>query len=132
MEDWSKTLIEMMEAVNLVVEEFFTEFTGVVDTMTEEIQQVITVEIDQCLQEIFEPIADLYLELEQIAGGVDLGLGYTVEPNAQTNPACIGCRHYHGQVYSGNLLVCGMHPYGWETQHCPDWQSSDWQNSEPR
>lgn len=36
--------------------------------------------------------------------------------------ACKGCCHYHGQKYGGNLLVCGMHPYGVEEEHCPDWQ----------
>lgn len=125
MEDWSKNLIEAIETVALAVDEFFTELNEVVDTMTEELQQVVTIEIDQRLQEIFEPIADLYLELEQLAGNGDLGFTYTVEPNAQSHPACIGCNHYHGQIYSGNLLVCGMHPYGWETQHCPDWEGSE-------
>ena len=125
MEDWSKNLIEAIETVALAVDEFFTELNEVVDTMTEELQQVVTIEIDQRLQEIFEPIADLYLELEQLAGDGDLGFTYTVEPNAQSHPACIGCNQYHGQIYSGNLLVCGMHPYGWETQHCPDWEGSE-------
>ncbi len=123
--DWSKNLTEVLDTVNSIVDEFFTGVNEVVDIMTEEIQQVITGDIDQCLQEIFEPIADLYLELEQLAIGNELGFTYTVEPNAQNNPACIGCRHYHGQSYSGNLLICGMHPYGWETQHCPDWESSE-------
>lgn len=39
--------------------------------------------------------------------------------------ACRGCCHYHGQVYGGNLLVCGMHPFGVDDQHCSDWQSED-------
>lgn len=38
--------------------------------------------------------------------------------------ACQGCCHYHGQTYGGELLVCGMHPYGVEGEHCPDWQPS--------
>jgi hypothetical protein len=38
--------------------------------------------------------------------------------------ACRGCRHYHGQKYGGNLLVCGMHPYGVAEDHCPDWQET--------
>ncbi len=38
--------------------------------------------------------------------------------------ACEGCDHYHGQTYGGNFLVCGMHPYGVQDEHCPDWQSS--------
>lgn len=36
---------------------------------------------------------------------------------------CRGCRHYHGQVYGGNLLVCAMHPYGIEEEVCSDWEA---------
>jgi hypothetical protein len=36
---------------------------------------------------------------------------------------CQGCCHYHGQYYGGNFLVCGMHPYGVESEHCPDWEA---------
>jgi len=45
-----------------------------------------------------------------------------VTPDQNTYPACQGCRHYHGYVYGGNLFVCGMHPYGWEDENCPDWE----------
>jgi hypothetical protein len=40
------------------------------------------------------------------------------------------CRHYHGQVYGGNLLVCAMHPYGpgEDVDTCPDLDSI-WDNS---
>lgn len=40
-----------------------------------------------------------------------------------TPQACRGCRHYHGRTYNGNFLVCGMHPYGVETETCSDWES---------
>ena len=36
--------------------------------------------------------------------------------------ACQGCQHYHGRMYGGNFFVCGMHPYGMEADHCPDWE----------
>jgi hypothetical protein len=37
---------------------------------------------------------------------------------------CTGCQHYNGQVYGGNLLVCGMYPYGQPegAESCPDRQ----------
>jgi hypothetical protein len=25
-------------------------------------------------------------------------------------------------VYGGNMLVCAMHPYGVEDEHCQDWE----------
>ncbi|MBD1849940.1 hypothetical protein [Leptolyngbya sp. FACHB-711] len=36
--------------------------------------------------------------------------------------ACRGCLHFHGRTYNGNYLVCGMHPYGVETETCSDWE----------
>ncbi|MCL6436764.1 MAG: hypothetical protein K6T90_21640 [Leptolyngbyaceae cyanobacterium HOT.MB2.61] len=42
--------------------------------------------------------------------------------------ACVGCVHYHGVTYGYNretrtTLICGYHPYGWESEgDCPDWQ----------
>jgi len=41
--------------------------------------------------------------------------------------ACIGCSNYHGVTYgttseTRTMLVCGFHPYGWQTEgNCPDW-----------
>ena len=32
---------------------------------------------------------------------------------------CAGCRNFHG----ADKIVCGIHPYGWDDNACPDWQS---------
>ncbi|MBE9221970.1 hypothetical protein IQ215_04590 [Cyanobacterium stanieri LEGE 03274] len=45
-----------------------------------------------------------------------------VNPDHNFHPACMGCKNYHGRRYNGNLLVCGIHPYGWRDENCPDWQ----------
>ncbi|TAD73208.1 MAG: hypothetical protein EA001_16655 [Oscillatoriales cyanobacterium] len=45
-----------------------------------------------------------------------------VLPTPDRHAACIGCQHYHGRLHSGTLLICGMHPFGWETASCPDWE----------
>ncbi|MBD2302860.1 hypothetical protein [Nostoc sp. FACHB-190] len=38
-----------------------------------------------------------------------------------TQPAvCIGCANYHGQDYVEELLICAIHPYGWDGVSCPD------------
>jgi len=35
--------------------------------------------------------------------------------------ACQGCQNYHGEIYNGNRLICGIHPYGWnDGDECPD------------
>jgi hypothetical protein len=47
-----------------------------------------------------------------------------IEPSSNFHGACIGCKYYHGHVYGRNLLVCGMHPYGWHDDNCPDFADS--------
>jgi hypothetical protein len=123
MEDWSKNIFEILESVAYVVDEFFLGVAEMVEVFAEDVQNTVGVEIDQCLQDMFEPIAEIYAELEEIAGETEYTFTYPVEPTPEKHPACVGCSHYHGQVYSGNLFVCAMHPYGWETEDCPDWQS---------
>lgn len=133
MEKWQKEFWDMIETVADEVESFFQEMTEMVDSffelteeITEQVQNTITTELEQYLQEIADPIMEVYWELEDvIVDDVDLGFPYSVEPTCEKNAACIGCRHYHGQVYSGNLLVCGMHPYGWEDKNCPDWEQEE-------
>jgi hypothetical protein len=123
MEEWPKSIVEMMESVANMVDEFFLGVTEMVDVFASEIESTVGVEIDQCLQDMFEPIIELYAELEEMVGETEHAFTYPEEPTLEQHPACIGCRHYHGQVYAGNLFVCAMHPYGWDTQECPDWES---------
>lgn len=64
------------------------------------------------------------LGLEQ---GVDQVVRRTeqmVDPIVNEHRVCIGCRHYHGRAYGGEMLICGMHPYGCEGESCPDWAST--------
>ena len=129
MEKWQKDFFEILETVTDEIDQFFQGVTETVDSffelteeITEQVQNTIVTEIDQYLSELAEPIFEVYWELEEVMGEVDQPLPYPVEPTQQEHPACIGCSHYHGQVYSGNLLVCGMHPYGWEDENCPDWE----------
>ena len=129
MEKWQKDFLEMLDTVADEVERFFLGVTEAVDSLvelseeiSEQVQNTIVVEIDQYLNELTEPIFEVYWELEEVMGVEDQPFPYPVEPTSEKHPACVGCRNYHGQVYSGNLLVCGMHPYGWEGEDCPDWE----------
>ncbi|MEI6445461.1 MAG: hypothetical protein WCO29_20620 [Nostocales cyanobacterium ELA583] len=129
MEKWQKDLIDMIEAVADEVEQFFLGMNDMVDAffeiteeITEEVQSTFVADIDQFLQELTEPILEIYWELEDITEDVDPGFPYEVEATMEKNAACIGCINYHGQVYSGNLLVCAMHPHGWDDENCPDWE----------
>lgn len=132
MEKWQKDFFDVIETVTDEVEKFFLGVTEMVDALyelseeiTEQFQTTIAVELDQYLNELAEPLFDAYWELDEL-GEVDSPFVYIVEPTPEEHPACIDCRHYHGQVYSGNLLVCGMHPYGWEDENCPDWQQEEY------
>jgi len=114
----------MLESVACMVDEFFLEVTEMVEVFADDVQNTVGIDLDQYLQDMFEPIAELYSELEDLVGETEQTYySYPVEPTPETQPACVGCHHYHGQIYSGNLFVCAMHPYGWETEDCPDWES---------
>ncbi|MEA5551011.1 hypothetical protein VB713_08475 [Anabaena cylindrica UHCC 0172] len=131
MEPWQKDVVEIIETVADEVESFFLVMNDMVDSffelteeITEQIHNSIAADIDQYLQELAEPLLEIHWELEDVAEDVDPGFPYAVEPTIEKNAACMGCSNYHGQVYSGNLLVCGMHPHGWDDANCPDWEKS--------
>ena len=134
MEKWQKDLISMIEAVADEVEQFFLGINDMVDAffeiteeVTEEVQSTLAADIDafttlheQFLQDLTEPILGIYWE--DISEDLDPVFTYKVEATLEKNIACIGCSNYHGQVYGGNLLVCGMHPHGSDDGNCPDWE----------
>lgn len=35
---------------------------------------------------------------------------------------CRSCQNYHGQIYGNNLLICAIHPHGWDGENCPDFE----------
>jgi hypothetical protein len=135
MEKWQKDVWEMLQTVaDEVMDRFLLGMTEMVDSffeiteeVTEQFQNTIASEVDQYFQEMAEPLLEAYWELEDIVGddNIESTFPYSVEASLEQNPACIGCRHYHGQAYNGNLLVCGMHPYGWENENCPDWEQEE-------
>lgn len=136
MEDWSKDFFQTLETVTNEVEQFFTEvakdaievmdvFVKLSEEMTEQLQislQVAFDEIEQNWDELVEPQLIIFLTGEELEESIEF---YRVDTPLQRHPVCVGCQHYHGQSYSGNLLVCAMHPYGWEGETCPDWQAGE-------
>jgi hypothetical protein len=141
MEDWSKDFFEVMENAVSEVEHFFSdmsdEFVEMLDVLAklseefaEQVQNNLINEIDGCfndidgyLNEFIEPIIEVCRELDPQFDEIDLSLVTYVDPSPTQQPACRGCRNYHGQVYGGNLLVCAMHPTGVESdESCPDWE----------
>lgn len=141
MEDWSKEFFEVMENAASEVEHFFSdmneEFAEMVDVlvkMSEEFTQQIQnnliddidgyfSEFDGYLNELIEPIIEVYRDFDSNIGDIDSSFVTYVDPSPTQHPACRGCRNYHGQVYGGNLLVCAIHPTGVESESCADWES---------
>lgn len=130
MEEWQKAIFETIESVTDMVDEFFTGVTEIVEVLADEVQSTIGVEIEQYLQDIFDQITEIFDldEDETLSSEWQANFtyftSYPMEPNLEEHPACIGCRNFHGQIYNGNLFVCAMHPYGWEAENCPDWESN--------
>jgi hypothetical protein len=141
MEDWPKEFFKMLETAGQEVDRFVQEVTEEVEEfvdilgkvsldimelseeLTEELHRTIFTEFPQYFEELVDPFFDLYLGLDEFPTDTD-GFVSSVEPTSEKYSVCIGCKNYHGQVYGGNLLVCGMHPYGWEADgDCPDWES---------
>ncbi|WP_373693667.1 hypothetical protein [Limnofasciculus baicalensis] len=127
MEDWSKSIFETLDSFADMVDEFFVEFTEVVEELADEWQNTVGADIEKCLQDIVREFVDFdyfeFFEPEESIGETEQFFTHPDESILQLPSACVGCRHYHGHSYGGNLLVCGMHPYGWDTDNCPDWES---------
>lgn len=128
MEDWQKEFWLMLETATLEVEHFFQDVSQVIEEFVEQVHDGVSTEIEELVEELFVPLIDTYLEQDNLISEnfydeeADLLINPKLEPNFEHHPACIGCRHYHGRLYGGNLLICGMHPYGWDDTSCPDWE----------
>ncbi|MDX2097471.1 MAG: hypothetical protein SFW36_06810 [Leptolyngbyaceae cyanobacterium bins.59] len=131
MDDWSRDIVKFMEDWAIDVEKFFTDlakdaaevvntFTQLSEEIAESFQSAVLVEIDRSFEEWVEPFLEAFTDLDD---GID-PFPYSVPPTLERSPACIGCQNYHGQVYGGTLLICGMHPYGWDGESCPDWEGN--------
>jgi len=132
--DWSNIVFEALETVAADVEQFFTEVAQGIDEVLDacvEASEAAIEQLNYSLPEMeqqisgwVDPILEAYLGFEIAVGDATQPISHTVDPLMNSHPACVGCRHYHGQIYGETMLVCGMHPYGWETEKCPDWRST--------
>ncbi|NJL10735.1 MAG: hypothetical protein HC908_12735 [Calothrix sp. SM1_7_51] len=135
---WEKDISDIVQTVADEVERFFLGMSEIIDIfveitgeITEHVQntivtEIVTTNLDQYLHEFaFDSIPELYWDSDEILADIDPGFPYYMEATQEKNPACIGCRHYHGHVYSGNQLVCGMYPSGIDADSCPDWEAED-------
>jgi hypothetical protein len=131
MDKWQKDFLELVETAIDEVERFFLGVTTTVEALfelsgelSEHLHHTIVTEVEQYLADLNdESDFDPYWDLDDVTDEAEISFPDVVEPSLQQHPACIGCQHYHGQVYGGNLMVCAMHPYGWDDRNCPDWEA---------
>jgi hypothetical protein len=149
MNDWEKDVWAVIDAVTATVEDWVE---GIEQTFTE-VSTALDEEMRAEWQEFWEDwsifwedVTEIFNEFDPDAPNPDdarsprppaqnaaapwlpmdweMGLNPYLPATVEHQPACQGCQHYHGYVYSGQLLVCGMHPYGSEGGSCPDWEAS--------
>lgn len=139
MNDWQKDLSEMLETFANQVEEFFLDvaqdmteaMTGFVEFSEEvsaELNTTFVDEVEAYLTHLVSPILEAYFGVGGAIEEVTQPFTQTVEPMLKQHPACVGCRHFHGQYYGESFLVCGMHPYGMSegVETCPDKEAVNW------
>jgi hypothetical protein len=141
MDDWQKDWWEELEKASLSVEKFFDDINQAVESFSEEvtealielsdqIQDTVVTKVDRYVEDFIDLMTEttvefefnIWEEIENFTGDSEFVNITTETPSENKYPACIGCRHYHGQAYNGQILVCGMHPYGVEDTNCLDWE----------
>jgi hypothetical protein len=78
-----------------------TSFTQEIETPTP-ISEFLNRDLEEFLDSLLRPFVDLSMQ--------DLSVPHN--PVAAPHALCADCENYHGQIYGGTPLVCGMHPYG--------------------
>jgi len=140
MDDWQEQLWKQVEKTAAEMEEFFVDAEKATESFVEEVSENvgslfedfgldIVKEVDSFLENLVDVIVTTTDEIdaafgEDWEGFIDddfTNVSFHT-PSINNNPACINCSNYHGQSYNGNLLVCAMHPEGWDDANCPDWE----------
>lgn len=141
MDEWQKEFSEMLETVTEHVEDFFVEFAheatevvnafvAISEEVSTQLNTIFTDEVEQFVTELVSPVLEAYFGLGGMVEEAAQPMIQTVDPLLKQHLGCIGCRHFHGQMYGNNLLVCGMHPYGIDdgVDTCPDKEMTVWKS----
>ena len=119
MEDWQRELYRQFEQWANEAEQFWTEATQAVLDTIEDVSQLA----DAIAKDFEDSLWEELQQLEDWLGSppADAGFVYRHDRHVEHGTAyyddlmdfrqwrapaaCMDCRHYHGQVYGGNLLV---------------------------
>jgi hypothetical protein len=141
--DWERQIAQVMESLTQQSQKFVLDLSKdieetvdgfvsladeIADTFTEQIQGVLDQEIDPMLDQLIQPLVQWSLDFDREVDRLIFPFRQTFEPTLNQHPVCVGCKNYHGQVYNGQMLVCGMHPFGVNAgiDSCPDKEAIDW------
>lgn len=135
MEDWQREMYRQFEQWADEAEQFWTETTQAMlgtideacqlsDAIAKDLEDIFWDELERLgewLGSPLDPSSDYRYDIH-IEYGFDHDMDLPDFRIWRAPTVCANCRHYHGQVYGGNMLVCGMHPYGpgEEATSCPD------------
>ena len=143
MDDWQQEWWKQLEKTAADMEKFFVDVEEATESFVDEISENVSSFVEQFQSGIIEEVDSIVRDFIDVviatSDEIDSALGEEWEnfadddftdftsvsyhqPSAKSHPACTNCANYHGQSYNGNLLVCGMHPYGWDGDDCPDWE----------
>jgi hypothetical protein len=137
MDNWETELTKFLDSVTETVEQFFDEVGQAVEEAAQDFQTEVLDELEIFLREVIEPFIDIEIDIsvdirtsdgrsfEELFDESDFDFNPKITPSAEFHPACINCQHFHGRIYNGVPLICGMHPHGWEGEDCPDWEADN-------
>jgi hypothetical protein len=126
MEEWQNEIAAVFKDLTALFDGFGRELTELVEEVTTEAQDILNLQWDELKEVITELWQEFELEFEEPAPfNWDIPTPPKPMADPATHPACVGCIYYDGSTFGGNLLVCGMHPYGSSCDTCADWMGED-------
>jgi hypothetical protein len=126
MEEWQNEIAAAFKDLTALFDGFRLELTELVEEVTTEAQDIFNLQWDELKQVLTELWQEIELEFEEPSTiNWDIPIPTRPMPDPAVHPACVGCLNYNGSVYGGNLLVCGMYPYGCNSDSCADWEGEN-------
>lgn len=123
MEEWQNEIFAAVKDFTELFEGFGREITEIVEEISTEAQELLDLQWDEIKSSMVLLWQEIELDFQEpTVFDWDLPIYTQPQPDPTTHPACVGCANYNGSNFGGNLLVCGMHPYGCNSDVCNDWE----------
>lgn len=123
MEEWQNEILAVFKDLTTLFDEFGREITELVEEVSTEATEILNFQWDELKDVLTELWQEIELEFEEPTPFTWDTPPRKPMPDPAVHPACVGCMNYDGSSYGGNLLVCGMHPYGCGEATCVDWEN---------